>query len=49
MAPVCVCGHRASEHRKQMRMRTECQVSLPSADLKHIAHCPCAIYRPKEE
>lgn len=24
MAPVCVCGHKASEHRKQMSMRTYC-------------------------
>lgn len=39
MAPVCVCGHKASEHKKQMRMRTSCLQP----------QCECTLYRPKEE
>lgn len=36
MAPKCVCGHKASEHRRQMGMRTACQDE----------HCQCKLYAP---
>lgn len=52
MAPTCVCGHRASEHRKQMGMRTRCmwEVELTHPTAEDItAYCPCTMYKPEEE
>ncbi len=51
MSPVCVCGHKASEHRKQMSMRTRCtwEVELTHSTAEDITgYCPCTMYRPKE-
>lgn len=39
MAPKCVCGHRASDHKKQMKMRTRCL---------HQG-CVCGLYTAKEK
>lgn len=45
MAPLCRCGHRASDHNKQMNMRTWCTADSPEDG---AVLCPCTIYRPKE-
>lgn len=45
MAPRCECGHRASEHRKQMSMRTRCTAGGPEND---AVLCACQMYQPKE-
>ena len=51
MAPLCVCGHRASEHHKQMNMRTYCtQIDGTAGGYAEESwDCPCRIYRPRED
>lgn len=52
MAPVCVCGHKASEHHKQMNIRTYCLVSEyvnEAGQLPTAQGCSCLMYRPKEQ
>lgn len=47
MAPECLCGHKASEHSRVVRIRTLCTM----VEVKHGVipkPCPCTIYRPKE-
>lgn len=46
MAPPCECGHKASEHRKQMSMRTRCTADESEDD---VVLCACQMYRPKED
>lgn len=47
MAPVCVCGHKASEHHKQMNIRTWCQVGSRKDGLEQQG-CSCLMYREKK-
>lgn len=48
MAPVCVCGHKASEHKKQMRMRTYCEQYEGTANgyADESWDCGCRMYKP---
>ena len=53
MAPKCVCGHRASEHQKQMSMRTYCNyeepgLSMNTREVTPGALCGCLMYRSVE-
>lgn len=49
MAPLCECGHRASEHYKQMGLRTSCtQLTHPTAE-DITDYCPCTMYKAKEK
>jgi len=50
MAPVCVCGHRASEHRKQLGIRGYCtqRVGVWEDDSVYDEwDCGCTMYRPQ--
>lgn len=44
MAPLCKCGHKASEHHKALNMRTYCE----HVDHPHAGEllCVCLMYRP---
>ena len=49
MAPLCLCGHRASEHYKQMNIRTYCtQIDAALTDDDDPRDCECTLYRAKE-
>lgn len=50
MAPMCECGHKASEHHKQMGLRTYCKQSGGTAGgaFEESWDCPCPMYRAKE-
>lgn len=51
MAPKCVCGHKASDHNKQMNIRTWCGQFDGTAGgaFEESWECPCLMYRPREE
>ena len=54
MAPGCACGHKASEHRRQMNMRTSClyEVKLEQQgtyDTESYVYCPCRMYKSEEK
>ena len=48
MAPGCVCGHKASEHKKQMNMRTRCEASPQRVGPQETWPCACQMYRSVE-
>lgn len=43
--PLCLCGHRASDHAKVAKVRAQCQWWPRHADTR----CPCLVYRPQKE
>ena len=50
MAPMCECGHKASEHRKQMSMRTWCtKAQDPITGDQSPNVCECHMYQPQED
>lgn len=50
MAPLCECGHRASEHHKQMNIRTWC-TAIDGNEVSAYEEswdCECLMYRAGE-